>query len=375
MTSDNDIAVQLPERVGFFLPSLFGGGAERVAVNLARGFVERGVAVDMVLGLAAGPYLDDLHRDVRVVDLDSKQVLLSLPALSGYLRRVRPNALIGFMDHCNLIAMAARALSGAPTRIIGTVHNNKTIQREQISSVKLRVVMALARRAYSRLDALVAVSRGVAESVTRESGVPPHDITTIYNPIVTPELIERARASAPGGGGDGLIVGVGRLDTQKDFPTLIRAFARARSQRPVRLAILGEGPDRESLEALAAELGVEADVVLPGFVDNPYAWLAGAAVFVLSSRWEGLPTVLVEALACGCPVVSTDCPSGPDEILDGGRYGRLVPVGDAEALAAAIVATVDAPPDRDALRARGRDFSLEGSVDAYLALCAARGSA
>jgi glycosyltransferase involved in cell wall biosynthesis len=166
-----------------------------------------------------------------------------------------------------------------------------------------------------------------------------------------------------------VVLGAGRLHPQKDFPTLLRAFARVRAQRPARLVVLGSGKRaarRAALLALAGRLGVGADVDLPGFAENPYAYMARAAVFALSSAWEGLPTALIEAMACGCPVVSTDCPSGPAEILEGGRYGELVPVGDDAALAAALLRALDAPPARAALRARAAQFSLEAAVERYL---------
>jgi glycosyltransferase involved in cell wall biosynthesis len=164
-----------------------------------------------------------------------------------------------------------------------------------------------------------------------------------------------------------VILAVGRLTLQKDFPTLIRAFARLRARRSARLVILGEGELRDELEALVAELGLTADVALPGFVDNPFSWMRGSALFVLSSAWEGFGNVLVEAMACGTPVVSTDCPSGPAEILENGKWGRLAAVGDAEALARAIAEALDDPNPPD-VRARAAFFSVERSVDAYLAI-------
>jgi glycosyltransferase involved in cell wall biosynthesis len=162
-----------------------------------------------------------------------------------------------------------------------------------------------------------------------------------------------------------VLVAVGRLHEQKDFQTLLRAFALVRARRSARLIILGEGPERPALEAGVAKLGLTEDVDLPGFVPNPYAFMAGASQFVLSSRYEGLPTVLIEAMACGCPVVSTDCPSGPGEILDNGKYGRLVPVGDAAALAEAMEATLDAPPPAAELKARADLFHIDRVIDSY----------
>ena len=163
-----------------------------------------------------------------------------------------------------------------------------------------------------------------------------------------------------------VVLGVGKLSPQKGFDVLLRAFARVRAERPARLVILGEGPQRRALERLARELGIADDVSLPGFVANPFAWMARCAVFALSSRWEGLPSVLIEALACGCAVVSTDCPSGPAEILDGGAFGPLCPVGDAAALAGAILRVLEAPTAPARLRARAATFSVDAAADRYL---------
>jgi glycosyltransferase involved in cell wall biosynthesis len=246
------------------------------------------------------------------------------------------------------------------------------------SKPRQRALPRLMRRTYAMADAIVAVSKTVADDLGSVAGIPRHSITTIYNPVVTPNLPSRASESmdhpwfAPGA--PPVVLSVGRLAPVKDFPVLLRAFARVRAVRDAKLIILGEGKDapetsrrRAELMALATELGVAADVQLPGFAQNPLAYMARAAVFVLSSTWEGFGNVLVEALACGCPVVSTDCPSGPAEILDRGRYGRLVPVCDDVAMAEAILATLDAPPDPEVLRARGALFSADRAVESYLA--------
>ena len=217
---------------------------------------------------------------------------------------------------------------------------------------------------------VACVSQGMADDLQALTRLPPGKIRTLYNPVVDPGLPGRADAAldhpwfAPGE--PPVLLGIGRLHPQKDFATLLRAFAQVRAVRAARLLILGEGEEREALEALVAELGVAADVALPGFAANPYAYLSRAGAFVLSSRWEGLPTVVIEALACGAPVVSTDCPSGPDEILQGGRLGALTPVGDDAALARAILDTLAAPPDPAAGRARAQDFAVAPAAQAYL---------
>ena len=198
------------------------------------------------------------------------------------------------------------------------------------------------------------------------------NIRVIYNPVVTPELLEKAKEPLDhpwfARGEPPVILGVGRLHLQKDFPTLIRAFALVRQHKPTRLMLLGEGPDRYKLEALIDELGLTNEIALPGFISNPYAFISKASVFVLSSLYEGLPTVLIEAIAVGTVIVSTDCPSGPAEILDSGKYGCLVPVGDIKALSEAILNTLDQPTDSEALRQRAQQFSYETAVNKYLEL-------
>jgi glycosyltransferase involved in cell wall biosynthesis len=228
----------------------------------------------------------------------------------------------------------------------------------------------MARRYFREAEAILAVSNGVADDLAAVAALPRQAIRTIYNPVVTPDL--QARASAPldhpwfAPGAPPVLLGVGRLAAQKDFATLIRAFARVRARRPVRLMILGEGKKRRELEELADSLGVRQDLALPGFEENPFAYMARAAVFVLSSAYEGLPGVLIQAMASGCPVVSTDCPSGPMEILEHGSYGPLVPVGDDIAMAEAIQTVLDAPPSQERLRVRAAEFSMDRAVEQHL---------
>jgi glycosyltransferase involved in cell wall biosynthesis len=214
--------------------------------------------------------------------------------------------------------------------------------------------------------------------MVRTVGLSRTHVTTVYNPVVTPALLGQSAAElhdpwfAPSE--PPVILGVGRLTRQKDFPTLIRAFARLRRARPARLLILGEGELRPALEELVADLELTDHVRMPGFTDNPFAYMRQSALFALSSAWEGLPTVLIEAMACGTPVVTTDCPSGPAEILEHGKWGRLVPVGDAEALADAMLQTLNAPTCAD-VAARAAEFNVASAVDAYLAVMLPGGAA
>jgi glycosyltransferase involved in cell wall biosynthesis len=233
-----------------------------------------------------------------------------------------------------------------------------------------RFVASLIGKVYPLAERIVTVSRGVADDLATCTGLPRVTIGTIYNPILTTEIAEKAQApishtwlpptAIP------VILGVGRLVPQKDFPTLLKAFAHVHRKQPARLLILGEGRERAKLEALASELGIAEKVSLPGFEPNPYAFMSQASVFVLSSAWEGLPNALIEALACGCPVVSTNCPSGPQEILGNGAFGPLVPVGEDRALAEAILHTLEQPPNSDRLRSRAAEFDIQTIAQQYL---------
>lgn len=355
-----------PIRLALFVPSLRGGGAERVMLELAHGFVSRGISTDLVLPQADGPYLSHVRPGVRLVNLRASRVLSSLPGLVRYLRRDRPTALLATLTHANLVALWARRLGGVRTRVV--VREANTLSVGKTAGLRNRILPALARTFYRWADAVVAVSEGVASDLIQTAGVPHERVHVLHNPIVTPQLIELARADLdhPWFAADAppVVLAVGRLTPQKDFQTLIRAFHGLRN-RSARLMILGEGPERPRLEALVASLGLTSEVRLPGFVTNPFAYMAHAAVFVLSSAWEGMPGVLIQALACGAPVVATDCESGPREVLQNGRFGRLVPVGDVSALAEAIDKTL-AETRRAVPEAALERFTSDMAVTAYL---------
>jgi len=355
-------------RVAIFAPDMRFGGAERSMLNLAGGLVDRGHAVDLVLARARGSFLADVPAQVRVVDLRAPRVLMSLGPLVRYLNRERPAALLSIL-YANIVAILARRLSRASLRLVVSERNTLSSEAEGFrGDLRMRLMPLLVRRLYPWADSVVAVSQGVADDLVRVAGVPSEQVRVIYNPIVTPRLRERAGAAVDhpwfAAGEPPVVLGVGRLSAQKDFGALIRAFQIVRQARPARLLILGEGDERPALESLVAQLGLGQDVSLPGFVDNPCPYMARAGVFVLSSRWEGLPGVLIEALFCGSPVVATDCPSGPREILADGRYGLLAPVGDVRALAGAIEASLDGrnprPPRESWLR-----FEEETAVEQY----------
>lgn len=362
-----------PRKIALFSSDLAGGGAERVMVNLARGLSDKGFPVDMVLTRARGPFLSEVPQVVRIVDLNARGTILSLPQLARYLREVQPKVLMSTKRHANLVAICARALSRTPVRIVVREANMLSVP-SQNHSFRSSFVNYLMRKLYPRADEIVANSSGMAEDIAHTLGLSLERVQVIHNPTVTPDLLERAKEPldhpwfAPGE--PPVILGVGRLIEQKDFSTLIRAFSRVRRGRVARLVILGEDRGkRAELNKLRAELGLEDSVAFPGFVANPFAYMSRATVFVLSSRWEGLPNALIQAMACGCPVVSTNCPSGPAEILKNGKYGLLVPMQDEIKLAEAIQNTMDTPLiSTELLKARAQDFSLERITDAYLSV-------
>jgi glycosyltransferase involved in cell wall biosynthesis len=356
------------ERLAIFLPGLYDGGAERTLLNLAEGIAIRGFPVDLVLSRAEGPYMAEIPDLVRVVDLKAARVLMCMPALVHYLRSERPVALLSTL-YANLIAVLARRIAGVPQRVVLNEQNNLTSVSSGENDLRWKLYPELAKWLYPWADGITAVSKGVADDLSQAIKVSPSHIQVIYNPIVTPELQKKSeaffdhpwfRADEPP-----VILGVGRLTAQKAFNVLIEAFAQVRKSQPTRLLILGEGEERPMLEALIKQLGLEQDIQLPGFVSNPYPYMAHATLFVLSSRWEGLPTVLVEAMSLRTPVIATDCPSGPQEILRNGKYGQLVPVNDACALALAIQSFLANPATRPPEES-WKPYELDFVTDQYL---------
>ena len=383
-------------RIAVFIYCLRGGGAQHRTLTLVNGFAERGHTVDLVVVSADESTGVALHPGVRVVALEqgwrhafeglNRHINMrglftasAIPALARYLCDERPDVLLSGASHVNLVAIFARRFSktNVPLVLRASNYPSGNIRCwppfQQAIRRLLRYTLGVV---YPWADHIIAVSKGVAREVQRLTGLSDDRVTTIYNPVVGPyiarlavEPVDHAWAAdvhVP------FILAVGRLTPQKDYPTLIRAFARVRAVCVAHLVILGEGRQRGKLEKLVHKLGLDADVALPGHADNPFAWMSKAAVFVLSSAWEGLPGVVIEALACGCPVVSTDCPSGPREILEDGTFGPLVPVHDDRALAAGILKVLAVPPDRAKLLGRSEFFRIDAGVDAYLRVLAAQ---
>ncbi len=350
---------------------LGGGGAERVMVNLAQGFLDRGMDVDLILVKAEGPYLSQLPPTIKVVALNCDRLLTSLPALIAYLRKERPSVLMSALEDTNLVALWARKLSNVSTQVVVTVHNNLSREAKNSTKLKRKLTPQLVKIFYPWADKIVAVSKGVANDLI-QMGLPSQKVFAIYNPIVTTELKEKLKEQLAHPwfllGQPPVIIGVGRLTKQKDFSTLIHAFALVRKQKMARLLILGDGEEREALESLVKKLGLTEDIDLMNFVSNPYIYMARSSMLVLTSAWEGFGNVLVEAMAAGTPVVSTSCESGPTEILAEGKYGKLVDVGDVDAMANAILDTLAHPPDTNMLKERANEFTLEKSISCYQTL-------
>jgi glycosyltransferase involved in cell wall biosynthesis len=365
------LEVKMPKQhVAIYLPSLRGGGAERVMATLANAFVARGFVVDLVLASAEGPYLKELSPKVTVVDLKAGRVTRSLPGLVAYLRRERPQAMLSALNHANVIAVLARFLARVPTRLVISERNTLTKDATRNQGIAARFVYVLMRWLYPHADGIVAVSEGAADALSCFANIPRKRIATVYNPYDLLTIQQRASIALDhpwfASGEPPVVLGIGRLTAQKDFPSLIRAFAQLGTQHPARLMILGEGELHADLQALGDSLGLGAhNFCLQGFVDNPFAYMARCGVFVLSSRWEGLPNVLIQALACGASVVSTDCPSGPAEILENGKWGTLVPVGDVEALAKAILENLTETEHQD-VSIRAAYFNVERAADEFL---------
>jgi glycosyltransferase involved in cell wall biosynthesis len=362
-------------RVTLLVPTLEIGGVERVFTNLANGLHQCGAEVEIVAGWADGKMALSLERNIRVFDLRSRRMIKSIPRLARYLRTRKPEAVIAAMTHCSAAAVAARAISGQKTMVIGTEHNTMSRIRENTAGLKYRLMPQWSRWALGSADVIVAVSSGVADDLSAQTGIARESIRVIYNPVISDTLRSAATVKTDHPwfqpGEPPVILGVGRLDRQKDFSMLVRAFRIVRERRTARLVILGEGPDRREIERTIADNGLLDDVALPGSEVNPYRFMKHSALLAMSSRWEGFGVVLVEALALGVPVVSTNCTHGPAEILCDGRFGALVPVGDEKAMAQSLLLTLDNPLRCDDA-VHLEKFSIRAAALSYLSLVAQR---
>lgn len=334
-------------KIGLFVASLGGGGAERVMVTLANNFARRAYPTQLVIAYPDLTYANELVPQVQLINLNTYRMMRTIIPLARYLRAERPDALLATLTEVNMTAVVARILARVPTRVVVREASTPTRQLLQSPHRKQRLIGKLQGLLYQGADAVVAISKGVYRDLVQNFHLPPEKIALIYNPVPLQQIYTLMHApvdhpwfqpsSSP------VILSVGRLDPAKDYPTLIRAFAQVRSTIEARLLILGEGAERNALQQLINQLQLRDSVQMPGFDPNPFRYMRRASLYVLSSRYEGFPNALVQALACGCPVVSTDCESGPRDILNEGQYGRLVPVGDANQMAQAILSMLKTP--------------------------------
>ncbi|HVX77461.1 MAG TPA: glycosyltransferase [Bradyrhizobium sp.] len=359
--------------VALFLPTLYSGGAERVQLNLASYFLDQGLRVDLVVCKYFGSLKDKVPNGVRLVSLDASKVMLSLPAYLRYLRIVRPSVVLSSVENAAVISCLGKMFSSHPHRLLVRLDNSLSEPGILPLQIHRWPMMTAIASTFHAADAFIAVSDGLKEQLSRLPGLSKKPIRRIYNPIIhegfeaqadlTPVLPASIKPEEP------FVLAVGRLHKQKGYRHLLLAFARVVKRRASHLVILGEGDDREELQGLASSLGIAPYVHLLGYASNPLAYMRHASVFVLSSLAEGFGNVIVEALACGTPVISTDCPHGPREILAGGRYGTLIRVGDVEALADAIVANLDVPKPAmsNELKEHLQLFSIEAIGKRYIA--------
>ncbi|HEY6544276.1 MAG TPA: glycosyltransferase [Dokdonella sp.] len=353
-------------RIAIVLPDLRPGGAERMHVHLAREWRRRGLDVDFVLQRARGELLQHLPEGCGVVDLAAVRLRGILVPLVRYLRDSPPDALLAAMWPLTVLAPLAARLARSPTRVIVSEHTPLSIAHAARGPLARAVMRASQRCAYPLADERIAVSQAVAEDLAAMSGISRDRFVVVANAAAGAATPGLAAADWPHPGP--LLLAVGTLKRVKRHDLLIDAFARLPCSLGARLCILGEGPERADLEDRILHNGLAGRVVLHGHVDAPGPWYARADLFVLASDHEGFGNVLVEAMEHGLRIVSTDCPGGPREVLDRGRYGRLVPPGDPQALADAMVESLSTPVDALALRERAREYDISRVAARYLEL-------
>lgn len=371
--STKESADETEPLVSFFIPDLSVGGAEQVTVNIVNGLAARGHNVELLLSRYEGELRDELDEEVTVVMLEPDRtgvfgVAAHLPALVSYLRRREPALFLPHLRHPSLVSLAINRTLDFETKVIPTHHAAFGVATER--TLKDRVVETVVPRLYPAADGIIAVSDGVAEGLTERMPIERGDVSVLHNPVDVAAIQRRARQPVDHRWLDDeskdVIVFVGRHTEQKDLETWVRTFQQVHEENPqTRGIIAGTGPHSDKIAVLVDTLGLSEVVDMPGYVENPYGLMSRADVFLLSSRYEGLPTVLIEAFACGCPVVATDCESGPREILADGKFGVLAPVGDEDRLAMGVTQLLDAPPSSAMLQRRAADFAPDVVLDTY----------
>lgn len=361
----------------FFLPSLGGGGTERIIVNIVNNLDKRKYNVSLVLGEAKGDFLNEIEKGVPIVNLNASGNLKLLFKLTEYFNKAAPEIFISSFPRFDLISLLAKMFSKKKTKIIIIEHINFSFHLFTARSLYRRLIGRLilpsfVKVFYPMADIIVCVSNGVAKDISKIINRP-DKIKIIYNPVISDKIYklseETIRHAWFSDQKIPIILAAGRLAKQKDYPTLLEAFKLVIEKNPARLVILGEGEDRNKLEKFSQRIGIFENVLFLGFQKNPYKYMKKAAVFVLSSLQEGFPTVIVEDMACGAPVVSTNCRSGPNEIIENGKNGLLVPIGDPISLADGITKLIESPSLREKFSREGKrraeDFTIDKKVKEY----------
>lgn len=362
--------------IAFFLHDLRGGGVERVSVNLANQMCQMGHNVDIVLVNRTGnqAYFDLIDPGVGVHELPQDRTLTSAFGFRSYIKRKKPDLVISALTHINVSTLLATMFLREKPHIVVVEHNQQIgrLNRGEIEGLNyaVRLAFRLVPLMYRRANTIGSVSKGVRATLAEVARIPESRITVLNNPVLVPDAdkIPKAEDVVPwiANRDSPYVLGVGSLAYEKNFGLLIEAFARLRANRDVRLIIAGEGPERANLEQAADETGFGHDILIAGYITNPFALMRDASVLALTSRWEGLPTVLIEAMALGTSVVATDCPSGPAEILLDGALGSLVPQGDIHALVAALEDALQNPQPAQQLKQRASDFQPVQAARQYL---------
>jgi glycosyltransferase involved in cell wall biosynthesis len=356
--------------IAMFIPSLEGGGAERVFVQIANGLSLKARRVDLLVSRGDGHYRQLVSESVNLIDFGKPSTLATLFSLMKYIKINRPDVVFSTLTNANVIMLLAALFLRHPPVVVIRETIEMTEYLSRVPGIKIKVISALARLLYPKADAVISLSKGVAADLERRFGYLKRSVKVIYNP--GPSEQELLIGGSPSklflkSKNEGFVlVALGRLHDQKDYPTLIKAFAKVRKEVRSNLWILGEGEERAKLEALVLELGIENDVFMPGFVKNPYLYLKAADVFVMSSKYEGGPSSMLQAMACGCKIVSTDAPSGPAEFLEYGVQGRLVRVGDVDAFANSVLSSLNESLDLLIREKSMRRFNSKFIIDEYL---------
>lgn len=359
------------KRIALVLASLNIGGVEKNTLRLAKGFISKGYEVDLLLIRTEGPYLTQLDSKINVINLKTNSAFKSIWAIAKYLSKSKPDVLISAKDYINIVVLMAKLLANVPTKIIVTSRTQLSVELKNMKLTRKIKMIAFVKLLYPFADSIVAVSKGVSKDLRDIIGFNKINIHVIYNPIVDSEIEEKLKDSFDRSifsTSKNIILSVGRLTAQKDFPTLLKALRIVKEEKEVLLIILGEGQEREKIENMISELGLDKDVKLLGNIYNPYPYMEMADLFVLSSKWEGFGNVIVESMAVGTPVVSTNCPSGPSEILEDGKYGILVPVEKHKDLAIAIIKGLNCEWNKCILVKRANEFTVEKAVEGYVKL-------